>query len=102
MRLSFTEDLARLEASLQEEGDLVLRALRSSLNALARGDAELADEVISFDDEVDRRYMEIERASSRCSPARPRWQPTCGSCSRSSASTFTSSGWPTTASRSRS
>jgi phosphate transport system protein len=60
MRISFTEELAQLEASLQEEGDLVLRALRSSLNALARGDEELADEVISFDDEVDRRYMAIE------------------------------------------
>jgi phosphate transport system protein len=60
MRLSFTEELAQLEASLQEEGDLVLRALRSSLNALARGDEELADEVISFDDKVDARYMQIE------------------------------------------
>jgi phosphate transport system protein len=60
MRLSFTEELAQLEASLQEEGDLVLRALRSSLNALARGDEELADEVISFDDQVDTRYIQIE------------------------------------------
>src|SRR6478736_6809808 len=60
MRVTFTEELAQLEASLQEEGDLVLRALRSALNALARGDEELADEVIGFDDEVDRRYMEIE------------------------------------------
>jgi phosphate transport system protein len=60
MRVSFSEELAALEASLQEEGDLVLRALRSSLNALARGDEELADEVIRFDDEVDRRYAEIE------------------------------------------
>jgi phosphate transport system protein len=60
MRLSFTEELAQLEASLQEEGDLVLRALRSSLNALARGDEELADEVISFDDQVDARYIQIE------------------------------------------
>jgi phosphate transport system protein len=60
MRLSFTEELAQLEASLQEEGDLVLRALRSSLNALARGDEELADEVINFDDQVDARYMQIE------------------------------------------
>ena len=60
LRLSFTEELTALEAALQEEGDLVLRALRSSLNALARGDQELADEVISFDDEVDRRYMAIE------------------------------------------
>jgi phosphate transport system protein len=60
MRLSFTEELAQLEASLQEEGDLVLRALRSSLDALARRDEELADEVISFDDQVDARYMQIE------------------------------------------
>jgi phosphate transport system protein len=60
MRLSFTEELAQLEASLQEEGDLVLRALRSALNALARGDEELADEVIRFDDQVDARYMQIE------------------------------------------
>ena len=60
MRLSFTEELAQLEASLQEEGDLVLRALRSALNALARGDDELADEVIRFDDQVDARYMQIE------------------------------------------
>ena len=60
MRTSFTEELAQLEAALQEEGDLVLRILRSSLNALARGDEELADEVIRFDDEVDRRYVQIE------------------------------------------
>ena len=49
-----------MRLSFQEEGDLVLRALRSSLNALARGDEELADEVIRFDDEVDRRYVQIE------------------------------------------
>ena len=60
MRIGFSEELAALEAGLQEEGDLVLRALRSSLNALARADMELADEVISFDDEVDKRYVAIE------------------------------------------
>jgi phosphate transport system protein len=60
LRISFNGELAQLEAALQEEGDLVLRALRSSLNALARGDEELADEVIRFDDEVDRRYAAIE------------------------------------------
>jgi phosphate transport system protein len=60
LRLSFTEELSQLEAALQEEGDLVLRALRSSLNALARGDDELADEVIRFDDLVDERYIAIE------------------------------------------
>jgi phosphate transport system protein len=60
VRQTFQEELERLEASLQEEGDYVLRALRSALNALARGDDELADEVIRFDDEVDRRYFAIE------------------------------------------
>jgi phosphate transport system protein len=60
VRITFTEELSQLEASLQEEGDLVLRALRSSLNALARADEELADEVIRFDDEVDSRYVAIE------------------------------------------
>jgi phosphate transport system protein len=60
MRRSFQEELAQLEADAQEEGDLVLRALRASLNALARGDDDLADEVIRFDDEIDRRYVAIE------------------------------------------
>jgi phosphate transport system protein len=61
MRAPFHEELNGLEAALQSEGDLVLRALRSSLNALARGDEELADEVIGFDDEIDERYVDIER-----------------------------------------
>jgi phosphate transport system protein len=60
VRVSFTEELSALEAALQEEGALVLRVLRSALNALARGDDELADEVIRFDDEIDGRYLRIE------------------------------------------
>jgi len=60
MRVSFHHELEQLEANLQEEGALVLRALRSALNALGRGDLELADEVIAFDDEVDKRYLRIE------------------------------------------
>jgi phosphate transport system protein len=60
MRTSFNEELDVLESTLQEEGALVLRALRGSLNALEQRDDELADEVIAFDDDVDRRYLEIE------------------------------------------
>jgi phosphate transport system protein len=60
MRATFHDELAQLEASLQMEGDLVLRVLRSALNALARGDEELANEVIGFDDEIDKRYLQIE------------------------------------------
>jgi phosphate transport system protein len=60
MRASFHHELEQLEEAIQEEGALVLRVLRSALNALARGDDELADEVIRFDDEIDKRYLKIE------------------------------------------
>ena len=60
MRISFQEELDHSEAALQEEGELVLRALRGALNALWERDSELADEVISFDDEIDRRYSGIQ------------------------------------------
>jgi len=60
MRVSFQEELDQLEASLQEEGSLVLRVLRGALNALEQRDAELADEVIAFDDDVDALYLQIE------------------------------------------
>jgi phosphate transport system protein len=60
MRLSFQEELEGLEAAVQEESALVLHALRSALNALERRDVDLADEVIAFDDEIDRRYLAIE------------------------------------------
>ena len=60
MRVTFQEELDQLEASLQEEGALVLRVLRGALNALAQRDVEHADDVISFDDDVDRLYLHIE------------------------------------------
>ncbi|HYX88709.1 MAG TPA: phosphate signaling complex protein PhoU [Gaiellaceae bacterium] len=60
MRTAFQSELDQLEAGLQEEGALVLRALRGALNALAQRDVELADEVIAFDDDIDRLYLQIE------------------------------------------
>jgi phosphate transport system protein len=60
MRSTFQEELDVLESTLQEEGALVLRALRGALNALEQRDPELADEVIAFDDDVDQRYLRIE------------------------------------------
>ena len=60
MRSTFQDDLDLLEATLQEEGALVLRALRGAINALDQRDHELADEVIAFDDDVDARYIAIE------------------------------------------
>jgi phosphate transport system protein len=60
MRVGFHKELAELEAQLQREGDLVLRSLRAALSALERQDAELADDVIVFDDDVDACYLQIE------------------------------------------
>jgi phosphate transport system protein len=60
MRTTFQEELDLLEATLQEEGELVLRALRGAIKALEQRDEELADEVIAFDDDVDERYVRIE------------------------------------------
>ena len=60
MRTTFQEELDLLEATLQEEGLLVLRALRGAIKALEQRDEELADEVIAFDDDVDQRYVRIE------------------------------------------
>jgi phosphate transport system protein len=62
MRVTLQEDLDTLQASLLEEGELVLRAVRGSINALRENDPELADEVISFDDEVDARYLALEQS----------------------------------------
>ena len=61
MRVTFQEELDRIEASLQEEGEFVLRSLRGAMNALEQRDMELADDVIAFDDEIDRRYFGIQQ-----------------------------------------
>jgi phosphate transport system protein len=60
MRVTFHEELTELEDSLQREGELVVRSLRAAARALAEEDAELADEVIAFDDDVDASYFAIQ------------------------------------------
>jgi phosphate transport system protein len=62
MRETLQEELDGLQASLLEEGELVLRALRGSINSLRENDPELADEVIAFDDEVDALYLGLEQS----------------------------------------
>jgi phosphate transport system protein len=54
------DDLSRIEAQLQEEGQRVLTAVRGAIRALEDRDSELADEVIAFDDEIDRLFLGIE------------------------------------------
>jgi phosphate transport system protein len=61
MRITLQEELDALQSSLLAEAELVLRAVRGSINALRENDPELADEVIAFDDEVDALYLAIEQ-----------------------------------------
>ncbi|MCY7301634.1 MAG: phosphate signaling complex protein PhoU [Thermoleophilia bacterium] len=61
-RVEFQASLDGLEATLQEQGALVLRALRGAVDVLRSQDVELCDEVVAFDDEVDARYHGIERS----------------------------------------
>ena len=52
--------LEQTEAQLQEMGQRVLSAVRGTMRALEDRDRELADEVVAFDDEVDRHFLAIE------------------------------------------
>jgi phosphate transport system protein len=61
LRTEFHQELDELEAALQEEGSLVVRAIRGAINALEQQDVELADEVIAFDNDIDRHYHDIEK-----------------------------------------
>jgi phosphate transport system protein len=61
MRVEFQQRLDQLEASVQEQGELCIRALRGAITALEAQDSELCDEVIAFDDEIDSRYHRIEK-----------------------------------------
>jgi phosphate transport system protein len=61
-RVEFQQSLDALEASLQEQGSVALRAVRGAVNALETQDVELCDEVIAFDDEIDTRYHRIEKS----------------------------------------
>jgi len=62
MRLTLENDLTHLEQLLHREAELVLEALELTIRALSTQDDELALHVISFDDEVDAVYMEVEHA----------------------------------------
>ncbi len=61
-RVEFQASLDSLEATLQEQGAVVLRALRGAVNVLDSQDTELCDEVVVFDDEIDSRYHRIEKS----------------------------------------
>ena len=60
MRATFQEQLEELERSLQAQGDLAMRDLRSALEALGTSDEGLAGEVIRSDAESRERFSAIE------------------------------------------
>ena len=60
-RVEFQASLDSLEATLQEQGAVVIRALRGAVDVLSSQDIELCDEVVAFDDEIDIRYHRIEK-----------------------------------------
>ena len=60
-RITFQEELEQLGTWLNSEGELVLRSLRAAVEAACGQDAELADEVIAFDDDIDDLYLAIHR-----------------------------------------
>jgi len=60
--MAIDQELASLEAQLQEEGQRVLAAVRGAVRALQTRDVELADEVIAFDDDVDSLFLSIEES----------------------------------------
>jgi phosphate transport system protein len=59
-RLDYQEELLRLRESALEELDLVARQLSLVIDALERGDAEVAQDIVSGDQEVDRAYRRIQ------------------------------------------
>ena len=60
-RHRFQGELEALESEIVAESDLAEAAVGKAVKALATRDDQLADEVIADDDEVDRRYLGIER-----------------------------------------
>jgi phosphate transport system protein len=60
-RLEYQQSLDALESTFQETGAIVIRSIRGVVDALTSQDVELCDEVIAFDDEVDERYLSIEK-----------------------------------------
>jgi phosphate transport system protein len=59
-RPHFHEELEAIELEVLGMGELAERAVARSVDALIRGDVAEADDVISHDDDIDERYMDIE------------------------------------------
>jgi phosphate transport system protein len=61
LRAAFHRDVDHLERNLQAMGDLARAALERATRALTVDDQTLCQAVVDADDEIDRRYLDIER-----------------------------------------
>ncbi|MCL1807690.1 MAG: phosphate signaling complex protein PhoU [Oscillospiraceae bacterium] len=61
MRIKFEEQLAKLNDSLINMGNMVKEAISNADKALIEKDTELAKKVIASDDEIDQKEREIEK-----------------------------------------
>ncbi len=75
MRSRFEEQLANLNDSLIEMGEIVERAISDATTALMKQDVVLAERIIESDDEIDNKEKEIE---SLCLKIILRQQPVAG------------------------
>ncbi len=62
VRTHYTEELARLQASALEGLDMVVTALDRTMDATQHQDIELARFVITDDDRIDGRYLEVHQS----------------------------------------
>jgi phosphate transport system protein len=60
-RPHFHEELEHLELEVLEMGELAERSVGRAIDALVNRDVELAQAVIDDDDEIDDRYLDVER-----------------------------------------
>lgn len=60
-RERFRQDLQSFERDLLEMGELAEEMVGKAVRALLDGDVALADAVIEQDDDIDRRYLSVER-----------------------------------------
>jgi phosphate transport system protein len=61
IRRRFHEELHALEGDVHQTGTQAQLLLEQALQALARGDPAVCDQVIRGDDEVDQLYLDVER-----------------------------------------
>jgi phosphate transport system protein len=62
VRIHYSEELERLEASALEGLDMVDAALERTMEAVEHQDVELAQVVINDDDRIDGRYLEVHQS----------------------------------------